>query len=47
MLLILKMKKNFIAPKIRNNTLETIKMSSSLESFKSKIRKFKPNKNAL
>ena len=31
-------KNDFAAPKIRNTVLETIKMSSSLESFKSKTR---------
>ena len=39
------MKKNFMTPKIRNKVPETIKMSSSLESFKSKIRKLQPHEH--
>ena len=33
---------SFMAPKIQSKVQETIKMSSSLESFKAKIRKWKP-----
>ena len=33
---------SYIAPKIWSKVSETIKMSSSLESFKTKIRKWKP-----
>ena len=33
---------SYMAPKIWNKVPETIKMSSSLESFKTKIRKWKP-----
>ena len=39
--IILELKKNFVAPKIRNKVTETIKMSLSLESFKSEIKKCK------
>ena len=35
-------KNEFAAPKIRTTVLETIKMSSSFESFKSKTRQWKP-----
>ena len=39
---ILEIEKDFVACKIRNKVPETIKMSSPLESFKSKI-KWKPD----
>ena len=40
---ILDIEKDFVVRRIRNKVPQTIKMSSPLESFKSKIRTWKPD----